>query len=508
MTKRRALESLPALIALAYLAAAGACGSRIAGSVGWDSDVSAPLVLAERLRGSGTVFLTHFSAWTSLWFELATRGLPGHRELWEAAGYVLAVAGAAIVGWATGRVAGRWAGVTAFAGTLIVGPWALRSLFTLAYHVSTPFGAAVLAAFLVLIEERRARLVAIPVGIFVGVSVASDPLLLPAGVAPFAVAGGVLAWLTRRFEVAIRTGLVLALTAGSALASNAIMHSLGYHVAGAGSHLAPGHDLPGHALLFGRMIALLGGANYALPGGYPREPIRAILACLVLFAAVAPVLAAVLSFLRRRGPLLRAYACYWAAVPVILGISFVVTTNAGELGAGSMNYLLTIAPAAGAGIALLGFGSARARLLVAVGIAIVGVTNVVGVTQGRADTQVGEIGTFERPLVQQLVDKHVTHGYAGYYDAQNLTWQSGMRVFAASVKTCAASNKPLCPYRTSVIASWYREQPGPSFLIVDPENAFLTAPPTFVKDASARYRFGDLTVYVFPYDVARYLGTR
>jgi asparagine N-glycosylation enzyme membrane subunit Stt3 len=252
------------------------------------------------------------------------------------------------------------------------------------------------------------------------------------------------------------------------------------------------------------MVALLGGANYALPGPYPAEPLRILVALLVLLGVIAPLIAAVK--FRRADALRRAYACYWGAAAAVLGAAFVGTSNAASLGAGSFNYLLTLAPAAGAGVALLGFASARARVLVAVGVAVVGVTNITGVVQGRAKTPLGEIGKYERPLVQLLVDKGVTRGYAGYWDAQNLTWQSGMRVFAAPVTTCDVPSKPLCAVQIFVIASWYREQPGRSFLIVDPTNGFVTTPPPIVREATASYRFGQLRVYVFPYDIARHIA--
>jgi len=253
------------------------------------------------------------------------------------------------------------------------------------------------------------------------------------------------------------------------------------------------------------MIAPLGGANYAIPGGYPIEPLRILVALLVLLAVAASVIAAAKHVIRRTEPLARAYACYWAAATTILGISFVVTANAGELGAGSFNYLLTLAPAAGAGVALLGFGSARARLLVAAGVAVVGAANIAGIVEGRAGTPPGALGTYERPLVRLLVQKHVIRGYAGYWDAQNLTWQSGMRVLVAPVKPCGLPDKPLCARRASVIASWYKERPGPSFLIVDPTTGFITTPPPLVRDATASYHFGQVSVYIFPYDLARYI---
>jgi hypothetical protein len=497
---------LPALAAAAYVATAAAMGARIARLLGWDTDVSGPLVLAETLRGSGTVYLPHISTWTALWFELATRDLPGHRQLWEASGYVFAVLGAILVGWATGRVATRWAGVTAFAVTLIVGPQALRSLFTLGFHVTTPFTAALLAAFLVLLPHRPARLLAVPVGVLAGVNAASDPLLWLAGIVPFACAAAVLVAATRRRDVGTSAGLTVIVAVGAAIGANTLMHSLGYREIGAGRDLASLGDLPGHVLLLGRMVALLGGANYALPGPYPVEPLRVLVALLVLLGVATPLLAAAKYARRRTEPLRLAYACYWAAVVMLLGVAFVVTTNAASLGAGSFNYLLTFAPAAGAGVGLLTLSHARAGLLVAAGAAVVGATNIAGVLQGRAETSPGLIGTYEKPLVEMLTEKGVTRGYAGYWDAQNLTWQSGTKLFVAPVTRCEVPGRPLCQLRFFVIDSWYDERPGPSFLIVDPTTPFLPTAPPLVRRASASYRFGRLRVYVFPYDLARNMG--
>src|SRR5204863_204009 len=81
------------------------------------------------------------------WLLLATRGLPGHQDLWEALGYAFTVMAALLLGWATTRVAGRWGGVTAGAAALLVSPFALRPLMTLFYHVPNPFTAGVLGPY-------------------------------------------------------------------------------------------------------------------------------------------------------------------------------------------------------------------------------------------------------------------------------------------------------------------------------------------------------------------------
>ncbi len=496
------LRWLPALAAAAYLATVAVLGPALVRDVAWNTDVSGPLALAERLRGSGPVYIPHYGEWTTLWWLLATRILPWHVQLWEATGYVFAVTAAAMLAWATARVAGRWAGLTAAAAALVVGPFALRSLLTVALHVTTPFTAAVLGVALVLLTRARSWPLALAVGLLAGANAASDPLLWIAGIVPFALGAALLSWTTRRIDVALRAAITLVVTIMSAVATNLVMHRLGFHVIGLNIGLAPLHDLPANTLHLGRMVALLGGANYALPGGYPREPLRALLALLVLAAVVASVVAAVKLTVHRAEPVSRAYACYWGAASILLCVIFVITPNAAALGPSSVNYLLTLALAAGTGVALLAARSWRGQLAVALAVATVGAINIAGIV-GHAELARGNsLDTYQRPLVHLLERKGVTRGYAGYWDAQNLSWQSGMRLLIAPVQRCGPQ---LCPYNFFTIRSWYAQRGGATFLILDEANRFIAEAPSFVSDATVSYHFGSLTVYLFDYDITRHI---
>jgi hypothetical protein len=292
---------------------------RLVHALYWDSDAASALVLAERLRGDGPVSIPHFGWWTSLWWLLATRGLPAHEHLWQASGYAFALAGVALVGWATARLAGRWAGAAAAAATVIAGPVALRSLLTVNFHVSTPFTAAVLAAYLVLLARRRARsrlvdargfVLAAAVGVLAGANAASDPLLWLAGIAPFAIGGVVLAASARRLDVALLAGATFVVAVVSVLATSGLMHSLGFGTYGSDFRLADLADVPGNITKLGRLAALLWGANYALPGGYPREPVRALVALLVLAAIMATVVSPLRQIARRSPAPMLAYASF------------------------------------------------------------------------------------------------------------------------------------------------------------------------------------------------------
>jgi hypothetical protein len=467
----------------------------------WHTDAAAPLVLAETLRGDGDVVIPHFGFWTSLWWLVATRNVPGHVQLWEATGYAFALAGVGLLGWATSRVAGLWAGVTAAAAAVMVGPDALRSLLTVNFHVSTPFTAAVLAAYLVLLPGHRSRLLAALVGLLAGVNAASDPLLWVAGIAPFALAIVVFGWSTRDRGIALRGGLVVGVALLSAVVTNQVMHSLGFEVNLLERELAPLTDLGANTVHLGRIAALVGGANYMFPPGYPSDPLRPLVAVLVLCAIACTITVAVRFLIRRTDPVVRSYATYWASAVVLLGASIAATSNAVDLGWLSVNYGLTFALAAGAGVSLLVARSRPGQVVVALGVTIVGVSNLIGLAQGRAETGGGAIETYQRPLTALLVERGVTRGYAGYWDAQNLAWQSGMRLTVAPVWH---RGDRLCPYRFFTIDSWFRERPGPTFLIANPDRGFVSSPPRVARDPREVHRFGPLTVYIFDYDLARH----
>jgi len=171
------LRWLPAAAAAAYIATVVVLWHDLVESNNWDTDVTGPLTLAERLRGSGPVFIPHYGEWTTFWWLLGTRWLPWHASLWDASGYALAVATAVVLAVATARVAGGWAGATAGATALLVGPFALRALLSLASHVTNAVGAVVLAAALVALTRRRSWLLVVVVGLVAGTNAASDGLL-------------------------------------------------------------------------------------------------------------------------------------------------------------------------------------------------------------------------------------------------------------------------------------------------------------------------------------------
>jgi hypothetical protein len=175
-------------------------------------------------------------------------------------------------------------------------------------------------------------------------------------------------------------------------------------------------------------------------------------------------------------------------------------------GPGDVIYLLVMAPAAGVGVALLAAGSSAGRIAVGLAIAAVAVVNMASIAHGRTEEH-AIAQAYGPQLIRLLERRGLTRGYAPYWDAQSLTWQSGMRLLVAPVQPCdPRRGGALCRMPFFTIDSWYDERPGPSFLIVDPAFGLAATPsPTFGRPLESHRLPPDITVYVYPYDLARHI---
>jgi hypothetical protein len=503
----RGLEWLPALSAAAYVATVAVSFPALVRALYWNSDAAGAFTLADLYNGHGHVEIPRFGWWSSLWWLLATRNAPGHAQLWEITGYAFALAGAAIVGWVTWRIAGRWAGVAAAAIAVAVGPAALYPLLTVNFHTSTPFTAVVLGGYLVALRQSSSWLLAVAVGVLAGVNAASDPLLWVAGVGPFVVGAAVLVFASRRRDAAVRAAVTLGVITVGFFATGSLMRAVGFHVHPVGVHRAGVHDLAPNIIKLGKSIAQVFGANHFFPGVYPDPALRYAITLLAFAGVGGTVFVAARLIMRRAEPTVRAYASYWAASAVLLGIAFCVTNQGTGVGpGGGVNYLLSLAPATAVGVALLAAPSYAGRVAVSLAVAFIGAVNVAGVAAGRAEKHAGA-ETYGTQLVRLIESKGVTHGYAGYWDAHSLTWKSGLRVVLAPVQACPDAHDTLCRFHLGfTVDSWYDERPGPSVLIVDPPAWLAFTPPPSLGKPYSTERFGpNITVYFFRHDLARHV---
>jgi hypothetical protein len=175
---------------------------------------------------------------------------------------------------------------------------------------------------------------------------------------------------------------------------------------------------------------------------------------------------------------------------------------------GGLNYMLCFAPAAGVGVAMLAATSPAGQVAASLAITAVGLTNVAGIAHGRAAWGVGLQG-YGPEIARMLEREGVTRGYASFWDAHSLTWNSGMRLLVVPVRECHARGGPaLCPKRFFTIDSWYDTWHGRSFLIVNGGSELEVTPPRSFVRPSEVHRFGtNIAVYIYPHDLAGYLAS-
>ena len=132
-----------------------------------------------------------------MWFELSTHWVPFHRQVWEVAPWLVAVAGIVLVAWSAAKVAGRWAGLVVAAVLICASPRLLTIQFGSDLHGATVVNVCVLGAFLVLLVLHGGRigrpathvLLCVLVSAVTAAGLSSDALLAPAGLVPFVAAG-------------------------------------------------------------------------------------------------------------------------------------------------------------------------------------------------------------------------------------------------------------------------------------------------------------------------------
>jgi hypothetical protein len=503
-----------------------------------DADAASAPVIGELYGGSPAhreVVLGQMAWFSTLMFELATRWLPLHRQIWELAPYAMALASVGLVGWGAWRVAGRWAATITAAILLCAAPHMLHLLFSLNDHSPTWFSLALLAGLLVLVESRGARLkplaavlAIVIVGVVVGANAASDTLLIGAGVAPVLLAA-VGAWVLRPGADSARAAWLIAATLATAAVCDVLTRALMRHenvtIPAEVSHtgLATGAAVVSNFELWWQSIAVLGngdffGASLGLTAGL--ELACAFLA--VLAVVLAPRIAwhelqrAVRAYRRTQTDSADktassvstdqttriAWCLFWGSSAVLLSVGFIVSSTPVDIN--SDRYLVGVIYAAGALLPLLATGSAMRRVAVTTGAGVFALTGLIALAQGQVTANTGNFPTDS--VSGQVADvarrEHLSIGYAGYWDAAPITWASRFRVKVYPVQVCPGDAQ-LCKFGIHYISSWYTPRPHErTFLISDPTQPIAAPAVPSLGPPSAVYHIAELTMYVYPYDIA------
>lgn len=540
---QRAWPYAPLLLAGTYLLLLAVRFQAVVAAVYLNADAaSAPVIGSLAGHGSGAIVLGNMPWYSTLLFLLGTRWVPAHRELWELAPYAMALASVGLIGWALWRVAGRWAGLVGAAVLLCASPQLLLLLFSLDDHSATWFTLALLGAWTVALHvvalppRRWAAPLAVAVGVLValiaGCNAASDQLAVVGGLLPLVLAGAVAWWWrpSARSRFAALAALVTAALA--ALVAVVVVHEMHSHGVTYDGKITFGSQVQvqGNLTLWWQSLAYLGNGNFfGLPLGF--TGILAAACAILVLSATAVALR--VSWLELRagppaegivagtdaarmegqpaGPLAPsaaartsaarvAHVAYWLSAGVLVSMAYVLSSNPIYLN--SDRYLVGVFYAAVALLVLLVAHHPRLRGVLVAGMLVYCFAGVVGMAEGTATENPSHLpgSRIADDVASIAAREHLSHGYAGYWDAAPITWASHLRVHVYPVMQCPAG---VCQFYLHTIAAWYRPHPGErSFLLTDPTQLYMQSLPPVLGRPSASYRIGQVTMWVYPYDVA------
>ena len=262
-----------------------------------DADAASGPVIGELFGAApahANVVLGEFGWYATLLFDLATKWLPAHRQIWVATPYAMALAGAGLAAWSVWQVAGRWAaGLTAVL-LVCASPATLRLDLSTTQHAPAWFCLVLLGAFVVWLERRADEVrpvvlivLALVIGTIVGVNAKSDPLVIIGALVPFAVAL-IVARARRNTPAFLTGGATLAVSVVAWVVTRTVMRALsvtpepGLHT----TKLVAGAKTVHNAKLWVRSVAVLG--NGAVSGGSltPRVVLAAVCAAVTIAAVV------------------------------------------------------------------------------------------------------------------------------------------------------------------------------------------------------------------------------
>ena len=490
-----------------------------------------------RAPSGSAMLMGHAPFYLGYWLLRLLRPLGDHRATWELAPWVLAALASAAVGWGAARAAGRAAGLSVSVALVCTGSSLLDLQFAWSVHGLAYVNVTLLGAFAVwLVSDPAPRhplgvgLAACALTLMTASGIATDRIVLIAGLIPFALCGALAARRSERGARARTATVVLALVGGSLVGApliNAAMRADGIRATPFAVGMAPLSEVPAHLrLLIQGVFSLLNGAIQQ-PGGAPTDALGYVCeVAVVLVLALAAVEAA-----RCLRPLIAlsggsdhararlaldartAQALYWVLSAAGLTAAYLFTTVAIDIF--TQRYLVTIAYA----VVILGITGGvtlarRWQLATAAAVTILVIAGTAALVRGdlrRREPTAPTVAMAD--AVSNLAHRErAAVVYAGYWDAYPLGWLARDAVPVYPVTLCGGT---LCPWMAhgtagSGISTWYRVRSGQRSMLIldrelDPSVGLPRRPLRSFGTPVARFSLdhGRLTAYLYDHDLAR-----
>jgi hypothetical protein len=487
-----------------------------------NADLGSSLMLAEFFpeRGSGYVILGYYPWLESLFALDWTRWLPDHLAAWKAGPYLVYGATVALLGWIVMRATSWRLGLVVALAMAAPAPFVIYMLGVPNQRLPLFVHAVVLAAFLVTLPALRdwgragRGLWSVGLVVTLAPGVASDPLMLPAGVLPFLAAVG-LGWRLRLLSPQLLGLAAAACVAGAAggwllveLAEQDKIiynHDDFYEVAPAGLVVS-------NVGLLLENVALFAHGKFAYVTAEEVGFLNVLRELLAIAAIAATVIFGYI-LVRSARPILvdpgrpaeqRLLAIYWGVSIAAVSIAFVIVTA--PVGTNAIRYVTTLWPALLTLVAIVYGRRAIAGLAT-----LATVCAVTGCLELARDFYTPVTGappdTEEAEAVEEFVSANdLDHGYAGYWDAIPLSIQSDFDVRAYPIEPCYLPEEDrYCPQRLHIIEAWYEPKDDVrTFYVTNahPLAPYLDPPPASWGPPFKTVQRGDLTIYAYDYDIA------
>lgn len=498
-----------------------------------NADSAVGLVLADGLgskHGAAQVItLGHYHYYEAWLLETATRAVPDHLQVWEAMPFVIAFLGIALMGWAACRVFGRFAAMLTVVVMLSLGNEMRQILFTPDTHGYFVAHAALLAAALVFVADRARRgplswqlLIGVGLPIVALSAVAGTDELFEAVALPSFALTGWLSWWLRPGAVQRRVAVFCIAICGASIVGAQLLDGLmsSYHVVSSPFGVS---FVGSEAISFGAISSNVTMAVTALTNlaGGPLWGTEADGVGLLLFAIGCLALigkAVVQRLLRPHGSVMASrdssatlprdlYTTFWMLV-VVLSLAAYVFTNL-PADASTARYLPGVFAGAAALLPALAGMRPGQRALLGVAVAVFGILIAANhLIDGTPAFGLGPPASTSQQILRFVRANGATHGYAPYWDASVMTWQTSGALKAYPAVPCGSE---LCAFPLNRSSAWYRPESGVrTFLVTkrrplsEPES-IPTASPSLGEPASSA-TFGPYTVYIYDHDVAANLG--
>lgn len=521
---QRWVWGLPVVLACAYLIVLLVDFRDVITSINMYGDAIIAPVMAKLLGQAppgSQVVLGHHPYYEEFLFLRASAGLSFYRRLWEVVPLLWTALGVGMLAWSARRAFGGYAAVLTASALICFGALGRYSFFTFDWHALTVIHTILLGAALVWLTPRASDIswgavsaVAVALGLISALPAASDVLFVFWALIPMCVAAAVMA--SRSVGRARWTPLVFTLITVlvSLLAGSAIAHVMRAHGITASqpaytfvSSFAAGiHNLE---LMVEGFMALGGGDFFGM---------KLAFLGLIVFVSGALIVAALLLGLREarrfsvaayRAPVSRrrpssalVYVGFWATSLVVQAVVFVLT-SVPKVTTGSSRYVLAGYVAIIALVPLLARGRVWRRAVVTAGVCLFALSGVIQL----ARQPFASFGPYPTPTVADRVlsfarAHDVHYGYAGYWDAPDLTWLTRFNLKIYPIQSgCGVEG--ICAASPAQINTWYRARPGVrSMLIADSALPGVSSIDGMLGRPLSIARIGTLTVAIYPFDIA------